>query len=181
MQPMVTICKATYTALIGERCRIRGFIVVTALFGSGCCQSVFQQGNRASRVTSNCVCIEGCTSSVSLEPNEGGAVICADSFNIGCSTSSRSGGRLGCHDKLAGARLVGHLQDNCLSRALAAHKARQAAKLEAKNAPPWPTFHPIPTGPVFFPDGSQPIDKGPQGVLSQPSPTANYGQFEPAK
>jgi len=65
--------------------------------------------------------------------------------------------------KSLGAKARGHLHDNCLTRTAHAHRA-------AKNAPPWPQFHPLPTGPVFFECENQ--------FESDGIPmTANYGQF----
>ncbi len=61
------------------------------------------------------------------------------------------------------ARVSDKLHNNFVTRAIAEHE-------EAKAAPPWPRFHPVPAHPVFYPPQ---IDETPLDPLI-------LGEFEPA-
>ncbi len=63
-----------------------------------------------------------------------------------------------------GQRLSGGLHDNWISRKIASHN-------EAKNAPPWPRFHPLPSHPVFYPPAADDMALDP----------VRFGEFESAQ
>jgi len=193
MQPSHCLFKTRDNVSIGGGMSLRAFfisayIISATVFMTGCCQPIFNQH------CGTCSDVEGfaCTDS-NADP-------CTDAcIGHGSSGPNHLAGypshrpalpHIGTRVKSWGAKAGSHLHDNFITRAVEAHKANKLAKIEAKNAPPWPTFHPVPTGPVFFSTTSDEAEENvtteilPRENLSRessrPLPTTHYGQFEGA-
>jgi len=185
MQPTYRQTKTCSNACIGGGLLLRAYVLLASVYATGCSNPMFDRtcsprpdiactdletlncaSDWATGSTSDSFLPETCFAGT--DPQNGHLVHAAVLPNIG----SRF--------KNWGAQAGSHLHNNFVTRSMDAHKARRLAKIEAKNAPPWPTFHPIPTRPVFFPDDSQVMDNESE-MPNSTSPTANYGQFVPAK
>jgi hypothetical protein len=186
MQPTYRQPKTCNNACIGGGMSLRAFVLIGSFFVTGCCNPMFERGCSTGQ-SINCSNIEaiGFADNCATEPCSSGECSTDSCF---APTDLQSGQPIhmpalpfiGSRFKSWGAQASGHLQNNFITRSVDAHKARRLAKIDAKNAPPWPTFHPIPTRPVFFPDHSSVMDNQSE-ILNSPNPTANYGQFEPAR
>jgi hypothetical protein len=64
-------------------------------------------------------------------------------------------------------QLMARACDNRFSRAIDRHKA-------AKNAAPWPRFHPVPTYPVFYPNSQTDSVVEPTQSLLQPTQLGGF-------
>ena len=193
MQPSYSQIKTRDNASIGDSMSLRAFvlsayIISATVFMTGCCQPIFNQHCGTCSDVAGFACGDSCTDACPdacpghdlMGPNDPG----------GYPPHMPALPHIGTRIKSWGAKAGSHLHDNFMTRAIEAHKANKLAKIEAKNAPPWPTFHPVPTGPVFFPTTSDEPEENvltenlPRENLSQeisrPLPTTNYGQFEGA-
>lgn len=177
--------KTCNNACIGGGMSLRAFVLIASVFVTGCSNPMFERGcSPGQEIDCSVLGTFGDTDSyatVSSWSNEceTDPYLAATDYQSEHPTHMAALPFIGSRFKSWGAQATGHLQNNFITRAVDAHKARRLAKIDAKNAPPWPTFHPIPTRPVFFPDNSQVMDNESE-VLNSTSPTANYGQFEPA-
>ncbi len=186
MQPINRQTKTCNNAFIGGGLLLRAFVLIASVFATGCCNPILDRGCSARQdIDGSDLGTLGCTDNCATEPfspNECSTNPCV------ASTDPQNGHPIhmpalpyiGSRIKTWGAQASGHFQNNFFTRSVDAHKARKLAKIDAKNAPPWPTFHPIPTRPVFFPDDSQVMDNESE-IHILTGPTANYGQFVPAK
>ena len=192
MQLSYSQIKTRDNASIGDGMSLRAFvlsayIISATVFMTGCCQPIFNQhcGTCSDVEGFACTdsnadpCTDACAGHDSAGPNH----------LAGYPSHMPALPHIGSRLKSWGAKAGSHLHDNFITRAVDAHKANKLAKIEAKNAPPWPTFHPVPTGPVFFPTTSDEqenvfeenlLTENLTEELSRTLPTTNYGQFEGA-
>jgi len=185
MQPSYSQYKTRDNASIGGGMSLRAFIisaftVSTTLFTTGCCQPIFDQPCITCSDVEGLACGDSCTDAGTGDGSAG------PNHLAGYLSHRPAIPHIGTRVKSWGAKAGSHLHDNFVTRAVDAHNAHKLAKIEAKNAPPWPTFHPVPTGPVFFPTtNDEPeenvlTEKMAKELYSRPLPTTNYGQFEGA-
>jgi len=143
MQPMLDIPNAIHFVYPRGGLSLRWLFVLGTFVSAGGCQSIFCHPFplHGEVLTTDC---EGSCSDL-------GRNTCCEGYDGGEGSFynkshpphfpflSGAGSKL----KSLGAKAKGHVQDNCLTRTAHAHR-------DSKNAPPWPRFHPLPTGPIFF-------------------------------
>jgi hypothetical protein len=185
MQPTYHQTKTCNNASIGAGVSLRAYVLLSSVFVTGCCNPMFERPCSPSPEFACSVPVElSCAETCANEPCTSETHTTDSCLNITGPQNDRPFNApalpyLGSRIRAWGSQAGQHLHDNVFTRSIDAHKARRLAKIEAKNAPPWPTFHPIPTRPAFFPDDSQLMDNE-SHEHNSPGPTANYGQFAPA-